>query len=134
MRRATSVYLVDDHGGFRREARALLESEGLWVVGTAAEGRSAVEEVARLQPDVVLLDIGLPDVDGFEVASRLAALDAPPLVILISSRDAATYGDRVALSPAAGFVRKDDLSAAALAALVPLVPRDGGGQPGPPPA
>ena len=70
---------------------------------------------------MVLLDIGLPDIDGFEVARRLAALDVPPLVVLISSRDAATYGARLDASRSAGFVRKDDLSADAIAALVPIV-------------
>ena len=117
----TRFLLVDDHRDFRRQARALLESEGICVVGEAGDGISAVDEAATLQPDVVILDIGLPDIDGFEVARRLAALETPPLVILISSREAATYGTRVALSRTAGFVRKDDLSAATLGALVPVV-------------
>jgi DNA-binding NarL/FixJ family response regulator len=74
----------------------------------------------------VLLDIGLPDMDGFEVARVLLALDPAPGVVLISSRDAATYGDRVPASPAAGFVRKDDVSLAALAELVAVVRGPGG--------
>ncbi len=118
---ATRLLIVDDHRDFRRQARALLESEGLCVVGEAGDGVSAVDEAATLVPDVVLLDIGLPDIDGFEVARRLAALDVPPLVVLISSRDRVTYGTRLDTSRTAGFVRKDDLSADAIAALVPIV-------------
>jgi DNA-binding NarL/FixJ family response regulator len=117
----TTLLIVDDHQEFRREARALLEAEGLLVVGEAADGRSALHQTAALQPDVVLLDIGLPDLDGFEIAARLASHRPAPGIVLISSRDAATYGGRIAGSPAAGFLRKDDLSAAAIEALVPIV-------------
>ncbi len=116
----TRFLIVDDHSDFRRQARALLEAEGLLVVGEAADGSSALDEVAALRPDVVLLDIGLPDIDGFEVAAQLAGSDPPPGVVLISSREAATYGGRVAASAAAGFVRKDDLSADAIAELIPV--------------
>lgn len=119
----TRLLLVDDHRDFRREARALLESEGICVVGEAGDGASAVDEAATLVPDVVLLDIGLPDLDGFEVARRLAVLEDPPDVVLISSRDAATYGARIDTSGTAGFVRKDDVSADAIAALVRVVRR-----------
>jgi DNA-binding NarL/FixJ family response regulator len=114
----TRFLIVDDHQEFRREARALLESEGLRVVGEAADGHAALAVTEELQPDIVLLDIGLPDVDGFEVAARLAGRDPAPGIVLISSRDASTYGGRVARSPVAGFLRKDDLSAAAIAELV----------------
>lgn len=114
----TTILIVDDHGPFRHQARALLEAEGLTVVGEAGGGHDALDAVRALQPDVVLLDIGLPDLDGFSVAERLAAQSAPPRVILISSREAATYGPRLAASPTIGFVRKDDLSAAALRALL----------------
>lgn len=116
----TTLLIVDDHQEFRREARALLEAEGLSVVGEAADGRSALDETAALEPDVVLLDIGLPDLDGFEIASRLARREPAPGIVLISSRDARTYAGRIATSPVAGFLRKDDLSAAAIEALVPI--------------
>jgi CheY-like chemotaxis protein len=119
----TTLLIVDDHGDFRRQARALLEAEGLEVVGEAADGWSALAAAAALRPALVLLDIALPDIDGFEVAARLAASEAAPGVVLISSRDAATYGGRIAASPVAGFVRKDDLSAEALAGLAPDGPR-----------
>jgi DNA-binding NarL/FixJ family response regulator len=114
----TGILIVDDHAAFRRQARALLESEGLEVVGEAADGREAVEAVRGLGPEIVLLDIGLPGPDGFEVARQLANEPAPPRVVLVSSREATTYGTRIDDSPAAGFIQKDDLSAAAIGAVL----------------
>ena len=113
-----TVLIVDDHDGFRESARALLEAEGFTVVGDAADGAAAVAAVARLRPDVVLLDIQLPDADGFAVAGQLAVGPGPPRVVLISSRDAAAYGPRLAAAPACGFLAKRELSGASLAALV----------------
>jgi CheY-like chemotaxis protein len=113
-----TVLIVDDHDGFRESARALLEAEGFTVAGDAADGAAAIAAVARLRPDVVLLDVQLPDVDGFAVAGRLAAGPDPPRVVLISSRDAAAYGPRVGAAPVCGFLAKRELSGAALAALV----------------
>jgi DNA-binding NarL/FixJ family response regulator len=114
----TTVLIVDDHEDFRRSAAALLSAEGFDVVGVAANGDGAVEAVARLRPQVVLLDIQLPDVDGFAVAERLARTANPPRVVLISSREAAAYGARVRTARALGFLAKRELSGAALAALV----------------
>jgi DNA-binding NarL/FixJ family response regulator len=114
----TTVLIVDDHDGFRESARALLEAEGFTVVGDAVNGAAAVSAVEQLQPDVVLLDVQLPDVDGFTVAARLAAAPDAPRVVLISSRDAAAYGPNVAAAPVCGFLEKRELSGAALAALV----------------
>jgi DNA-binding NarL/FixJ family response regulator len=114
----TTFLIVDDHGPFREQARALLEAEGLIVVGEADGGAAALDTVRSLRPDVVILDIGLPDIDGFDVARRLAAESPQPLVVLTSSRDAATYGPRLEASPVVGFVRKDVLSAAALRDLL----------------
>jgi DNA-binding NarL/FixJ family response regulator len=113
-----TVLIVDDHEGFRESARALLEAEGFMVAGEAADGAAAVTAVARLRPDVVLLDVQLPDVDGFAVAGQLAAGPDPPRVVLISSREAAAYGPRVGAAPVCGFLAKWELSGAALAALV----------------
>jgi DNA-binding NarL/FixJ family response regulator len=113
-----TVLIVDDHPSFRATARALLESEGFEVVGEAADGASAVEQVGRLVPDVVLLDIHLPDLDGFEVVAQLARNGARSQIVLTSSRDAADFGTLVDESGARGFVAKDELSGAALAALL----------------
>lgn len=112
-----SVLIVDDHAEFRRIARALLEAEGFEVVGDAADGESALREAARLRPQLVLLDIQLPDLDGFEVAARLARRSDPPVVILTSSRTISSYRRRLAGSQALGFIAKSELSGAALAAL-----------------
>jgi DNA-binding NarL/FixJ family response regulator len=112
-----SVLIVDDHPEFRRSARALLEAEGFEVLGEAADGASALIEAARLHPRLVLLDIQLPDLDGFEVAARLAAGRDPPAVVLISSRAASSYRRRLAATPALGFIAKSELSVESLAAL-----------------
>lgn len=113
-----TILIVDDHAGFRRSARALLQAEGLDVVGEAADGTSALMETARLRPSLVLLDIQLPDIDGFAVAALLAGRPRPPQVILISSRDAASYGDRIPSADALGFIVKSELSGVAIKALV----------------
>ena len=113
-----TVLVVDDHEAFRASAAALLRAEGFTVVGEAADGRGAIAEVERLRPQVVLLDIQLPDLDGFAVADRLRTLAEPPRVVLISSRPASTYGARLGSAPARGFIAKRDLSGPAIAALL----------------
>jgi DNA-binding NarL/FixJ family response regulator len=117
-RAAHSVLIVDDHAPFRSAARLLLEGAGFEVVGESEDAAGAVEAAMRLHPAIVLLDIGLPDGDGFDVAERLAGSDDPPAVILISSREVAWYRRRLAESPACGFIPKGELSAGAVAALV----------------
>jgi DNA-binding NarL/FixJ family response regulator len=117
MRRMTSVLIVDDHPSFRANARALLEAEGLEVVGEAEDGTAALAEVERLEPQVVLLDVQLPDMDGFEVASRLS-VNGGPRVILVSSHDAGDFGRLVESSGATGFIPKAELSGAAIADLL----------------
>ena len=114
----SGVLIVDDHAGFRAVARTMLEADGFDVVGEAADGSSAVQAANSLRPSVVLLDIHLPDMDGFAVAERLAALAPPPAVVLISSRPMADLRRRVAASPVAGFLAKDELSGAALSAII----------------
>ena len=114
----STVLIVDDHPSFRLQARALLEAAGHVVAGEAPTGLSAIEMAGSTKPEIVLLDIGLPDIDGFEVARRLAVTSEPPVVVLTSSRDAAAYGPRLGASPAAGFIAKDELSGPALAALL----------------
>jgi CheY-like chemotaxis protein len=111
------VLIVDDHASFRRLARKVLETGGFNVVGEAADGASTVRAVASLQPDVVLLDVVLPDTDGFTVAEALADEPWPPIVVLISSRSQDDLGRR--LDPSAQrFLAKDEFSCDALEALL----------------
>ena len=112
-----SVLIVDDHGPFRASARRLLEAEGVAVVGEAANGQKAIAAARQLQPEMVLLDVQLPDVDGFEVAARLAALGVRSDVVLTSNRAAMEYGPLLAQAPVRGFIPKEELSAAALTGL-----------------
>lgn len=113
-----SVVIVDDHPSFRASARRVLEADGYDVVGEAADGASAVAAVKELDPDAVLLDVQLPDFDGFEVARRLAEAGSRAAVVLTSSRAAADYGPLLTESPARGFIPKADLSGAALSGLL----------------
>lgn len=113
-----SVLIVDDHADFRASARALLELQGFDVVADVEDGQAALDTAARLRPDVVLLDVQLPGMDGFEVAERLAAAEVAPLVVLISSRRRSAYELRLPGAPVAGFLGKHELSGPALAALL----------------
>jgi DNA-binding NarL/FixJ family response regulator len=112
------VLIVDDHAAFRESASALLEAEGFEVVGEAGDGEQAMKAVEQLRPEIVLVDIQLPGLDGFGVAERLAGTADAPAVVLISSRDARAYGARVDAAPVRGFLAKRSLSGAALAGLV----------------
>ena len=115
-----TVLIVDDHPSFRASARAMLESEGFVVVGEAENGAGAIDAVELLSPDVVVLDVQLPDMTGFDVCAALQHLDgAPPDIILVSSRDVSDYGELVARSCACGFVAKAELSGDLVAALLP---------------
>jgi DNA-binding NarL/FixJ family response regulator len=109
-----TVLIVDDHAGFRRAARTLLEAEGYVVVGESATGLEALAAVERFHPELVLLDVGLPDVDGLEVCRRLAGTG--PAVVLTSSRDASDYPG-VERIGARGFIPKAELSGDTLAAV-----------------
>ena len=115
--RRVNVLIVDDHPSFRANARALLEAEGFAVVGEAEDGASAIRAAAELAPNLVLLDVQLPDIDGFEVARRLTDAGGPA-VILVSSRDGSDFGPLVERSGARGFIPKAELSGAALSALL----------------
>ena len=114
--------MVDDHAGFRTTARRLLEADGWDVVGEAWDGASAEVTATALRPDVVLVDIGLPDADGFSVADRLATIGSPDIV-LVSSRDEDAYAGRVAASAAIGFISKRDLDSHRLRAILRSAPR-----------
>jgi DNA-binding NarL/FixJ family response regulator len=113
-----TLLIVDDHPAFRSFTRSLLDDTTFEVTGEAEDGESALDQIARQRPDVVLLDVQLPGIDGFEVAERLAKSEQPPHVVLTSSRDASDYGERLANSPVDGFIPKRELSSETLAALV----------------
>jgi DNA-binding NarL/FixJ family response regulator len=116
--RVKKVLIVDDHSGFRAAARKMLVSDGFDVVGEAADAAEALDACARLHPDAVLLDVHLPDVDGFEIAARLRSNGHRPDVVFTSTRDEAEFGGLVARSGARGFIPKDELSGMRLAALL----------------
>ena len=116
---ATTVLIVDDHSDFRARARRLLEAEGYEVVGEAADGAAAREASDRLEPDLVLLDLQLPDVTGFALAAEITAADPAPAVVITSTRDAADFGDLARRHGALGFISKAELSAETLDAVVP---------------
>jgi DNA-binding NarL/FixJ family response regulator len=114
-----TLVIVDDHAGFRASARALLELDDFAVVGEAGDGADALTTVARLAPEVVLLDIGLPDMSGFDVAERIAR---QARVVLVSSRSPDEISVRARRCGAVGFIAKDELTGAALEALVAAGP------------
>ena len=111
------IVIVDDHPGFRAWARAILAADGFSIVGEAVDAASAVGEVRAVQPDVVLLDVQLPDADGFEVADRLLGDRPRPAIILTSSRDATAYEADLART-GLPFVSKEDLSGSAVRLLM----------------
>jgi DNA-binding NarL/FixJ family response regulator len=108
--------IVDDHDAFRASARRLLEVSGFDIVGEAADGATGLALARELEPELVLLDVALPEMSGFDVAEQLAG--TPSKVILISSRERKDFGRRVRESGAVGFVSKDDLSGEAVLALL----------------
>ena len=114
---AATVLIVDDHAGFRSFARALLEAEGFEVVGEAGDGASAIALAGALEPELVLLDVALPDMDGFAVCEALVEGGRGPAVVLTSSRDVSSYRRRLKRSRARGFIPKSELSGPALVAL-----------------
>ena len=112
------LLIVDDHPSFRSAARLLLEHEGFEVVGEAEDGASGLAATLKLAPDVVLLDVNLPDLDGFDVASGICLDHGAPKVVMTSSRDPREFGPLVGRSGAKGFVPKGELSAARICALL----------------
>ncbi len=113
-----TVVVIDDHAGFRQVVRETLAAAGWQVVGEAATGATAVDLVARLAPDLVLLDVVLPDMDGFAVAERLAAAGCASAVVLVSGHDRCDFDGRVRAAPVRGFLAKEMISGRSLAALL----------------
>jgi DNA-binding NarL/FixJ family response regulator len=115
---ATRVLIVDDHAEFRALARTVLERSGFQVVGEVGDGGSTAAAVAEKRPDVVLLDVQLPDMNGFDVAEALGERPGGPIVVMTSSRDVTDFGSRLVRSRVRGFIPKSQLTGAALAELV----------------
>lgn len=113
-----TVLIVDDHAGFRASARRLLEAHGYEVAGEAADGADGIRAARSLRPQVVLLDVHLPDMCGLDVAARLFEDEAAPAVVLTSTRDAADFADLISHTRCRGFIPKEGLSGASLAALL----------------
>jgi DNA-binding NarL/FixJ family response regulator len=113
-----NVLIVDDHASFRASARRLLEDAGFTVVGEADSGLSAIAAVEELRPGVVLLDVQLPDIDGFDVAERLMGQDDAPAVVLTSNHDVSDFGEMIVSCGARGFLEKVDLSGPAIEKLL----------------
>jgi DNA-binding NarL/FixJ family response regulator len=105
-----SVLIVDDNYEFRQLARRLLEHGGYEVVGEAHDAAGALRSHATLRPQIVLLDVQLPDQDGFAIADILATDNRPPIVVLISSRDRGAYRIKLATTSASAFLPKGELS------------------------
>jgi DNA-binding NarL/FixJ family response regulator len=119
LRMANRILIVDDHPSFRATVKTLLLADGFEVVGEAADGRSAVEAVEELRPDLVLLDVQLPDMDGFAVIEQLEKLNGDaPKVVLTSSHDATDFGSIIVRCGAAAFVPKAELTGAVLRAVL----------------
>lgn len=113
-----SLLIVDDNEAFRDLISALLAAQGFEVAGAAPDGESALALVELLRPDIVLLDVQLPGIDGFEVARSLSRRTSPPRVVLTSTREEADYGERLRCAPVLGFIPKRELSGPVLASLV----------------
>ena len=118
--RPTRVLIVDDHAPFRSMARQILSADGFLIVGEAVDGAEAIRACVELWPDLVLLDVQLPDVDGFAVAAVLTARVDPPAVVLVSSRSGTDYGSRIEGCRARGFIAKAELSGDAVRRLLPM--------------
>lgn len=104
-----TVLIVDDHAVFRSAARALLEADGFQVIGDAPDGGAGLAAAGELQPDVVLLDVRLPDVDGFTVAAEKTGARGGPAVVVTSSSDDPRYRALALSGGAVGFIAKHDL-------------------------
>ncbi len=116
--------LVDDNEAFLQTASLLLSREGLMVAGVASNIAGALRQARALRPDVILIDIGLGQESGFDLARLLArdGQDGDVGVILISTGAEADYADLIAESPAAGFLPKSDLSARAITRILGHTP------------
>ena len=112
------ILVIDDNTAFRRALGQVLDTESFVVIAGAATGESGVQLAREHKPDLVVVDVQLPDTDGFSVAEQLAGLDLTLEVILTSGLDRSDLGALVTDSSARGFIPKDELSVAAIEALL----------------
>lgn len=113
-----TLLIVDDHDGYRSFVASMLDGDDFNVTGTAEDGDAALAAVLDLKPELVLLDVQLPGMDGFEVAAQIAEIPDAPAVILTSTREAADFGTRLDAAPVLGFVPKHEMSIGALLAIL----------------
>jgi CheY-like chemotaxis protein len=112
------VLIVDDQEAFRRAAKAVIEStEGFTLLGVAASGEESLTAVAALRPDLVLMDVHMPGMDGFEATRRLTQMRTPPAVVLVSTYERGDYDDEVDGCGALAYLSKSDFSPSTLAAV-----------------
>ena len=111
------ILIVDDHAGFRASARRMLEAGGFDVIGEAEDGAAALDAADDLSPDVILLDVQLPDASGIDLAGRLSA-NGGPAVVLTSSRPRDQLAPDLSSSGALGFIPKDELTTTAISKLL----------------
>lgn len=112
------VVIADDHPQFRSATRVMLESAGYDVIGEAGDAKQAIAECHRLHPDLLILDVQLPDNDGFAVAAELSLDADSPTIVLVSNREASDFGDLINGAHVAGFISKIDFSEGTLRALI----------------
>lgn len=117
----TTVLMVDDHPTVRLAVRILLERERFEVVGESGNGIEAVQMARQLAPKVVILDIGLPGLDGMEVIKRLQLLDPAPKIMVLTGQSSDLYVRRCLDAGISAFVNKDEDLDALLFALKALV-------------
>src|SRR3954453_24015805 len=113
-----TLLIVDDHASFRAVARKVLEHHGYDVVGEASDGEAALAAISELRPDVVVLDLQIRGIDGFEATTRLKEVGNPPAIVMISSRDGEDFGGLIEQSGARGFIAKRELTREALTSLL----------------
>ncbi|PSS58510.1 response regulator [Pseudomonas sp. BBP2017] len=117
----TSVLIVDDHSTVRFTVRVLLEREHYTIVGEAHDGETAAQMAKELRPDVVVLDIGLPRIDGLNVLKRLQLLDHKPRVMVLTGQPPNLYARRCLDAGASAFIRKDEELEALLSAFKAMI-------------
>ena len=112
------VLTVDDHPAFQDAARALIDATpGFEVAGEVTSGEDAVGAVMRLRPDLVLMDVGLSGIDGYEATRRLRYVRPATVIVLVSASDEALEGDTAMTCGAVAWVRKQDLRPSVLQEL-----------------